>query len=95
VRADPVRAGPVDRVDVHDAGRFDVPGLLVHLERGGTGPGEGLEVLAGDPVLLPDPDGLQPAVAHIVPDRPDMQAEPARHLLDRVQLLGHPHPSSS
>jgi len=56
--------------------------------RRGT-PRHGLKILARDPILLANPDGLQPPLPYVVSDRPDMQVQQAGYLFDRVELLWH------
>ena len=68
-------------------------GRCVRSSYRGAGTGERLQVFARDPVLLADPDRLQPAVAHIVPDRPHVQAEPVATCSTEYNSCGIAQPS--
>src|SRR5262249_40031710 len=85
---DPARRFAVDRVDLDDARNLDVLAA-----RGGSGPGrfglpgQRLEALARDAVLLSDSHRLEPAVADVAPHRPDVKTEPLGYLIYRIQLI--------
>ena len=49
-------------------------------------PGQRVERLARDPVLLADTDRAQPSVAHVAPDGADVEPQSFRHLIDREKL---------
>ena len=52
-------------------------------------PGQRLEAVARDAVLLADPHRLEPAAPDIVPDGPDVKTEPFGYLIYRIQLIYH------
>src|ERR1700676_829913 len=68
---DATRRIEADRLDLRDARNLDMTTrrLAFGTGRRRTVPGQCLQMLASDPILLADPDCLEPAIADVIPDR--------------------------
>src|SRR6185295_9742761 len=81
----------VDRLNLHDARNLDVTTrrLAAGAGRRGRMAGQGLQVPAGNPILLANPDRPEPAAADVISHGPHVEAELRRDLLDRQEILAH------